>query len=239
LTGLWRAPRAAYFEEREDDVDAFIVSRSIEQVGRLEDAFVSRALGLGVGSGMLLDVGTRSGLILLKIVNLNEGFVGIGVDSSATLIDRARETATAWELGDRAVFQVGDARHMRLKTGYFDLVVSDCALHRFDDGVSVLAEIARVLKPKGALLLRDYRRPGRLRMRAAIGRALEPFHRAMAPQIDAAFRAAYSRGELGEAVVRAGLKGVAVHEAAPDYLLVERRGETDPGSWVTAREQYR
>jgi hypothetical protein len=25
----------------------------------------------------------------------------------------------------------------------------------------------------------------------------------------------------------------------PDYITLERRGETDPGSWIIAREQYR
>ena len=35
-------------------------------------------------------------------------------------------------------FQVGDARKMRLKTGYFDLVVSDSTLHVFDNPLSVL-----------------------------------------------------------------------------------------------------
>ena len=89
---------------------------------------------------MVLDVGTRAGLIVLKILWQNENFFSIGVDSSSAMIDRARETATAWGLGERAFFQVGDARRMRLKTGYFDLVVSDGVFHRFPDPVSVLSE---------------------------------------------------------------------------------------------------
>src|SRR5262245_58930476 len=147
--GIWRAPRAALPGERDEDIEAFIHSRAVEHAGRLEDEFVERALALGIESGTVLNVGARSGLILLKAVNLNEGLVGIGLDSSAALIDRARETAVAWELTERAVFNVGDARRMNFKAGYFDLVLSDCALHRFDDGVSVLAEMARVLKPRG------------------------------------------------------------------------------------------
>ena len=54
------------------------------------------------------------------------------------MIDRARETAAAWDLEDRAFFQVGDARKMRFKTAYFDLVISDSTLHVFDDPLSVL-----------------------------------------------------------------------------------------------------
>src|ERR1051326_816499 len=107
-----------------EDLEAFIDSRTLEFPTKLEDAFVERALKLGVESGMVLDVGTQVGLIPLKILWQNENFFSIGVDSSSAMIDRARETATAWNLSERAFFQVGDARRMRLKNAYFDLVVS-------------------------------------------------------------------------------------------------------------------
>src|SRR5712692_5203190 len=131
--------------ETPEQIDAFIDSRTLEYPTEIEDGFAQRALTLGVDAGMILDVGTRVGLIPLKILWQNENFYAIGMDRSGMMIDRARETATAWELGERAFFQVGDARKMRLKTAYFDLVISDSTLHVFDDPVSVLKEINRVL----------------------------------------------------------------------------------------------
>ncbi len=155
---LSRLTHAARAESPElatpEQIDAFIDSRALEYPARLEDDFVQRALGLGVDGGMILDVGTRVGLITLKVLWQNENFYAIGMDGSAAMIDRARETAAAWNLDQRAFFQVGDARKMRLKTGYFDLVISDSTLHVFDDPLSVLKEIDRVLKPKGGLLIR-------------------------------------------------------------------------------------
>src|SRR5213080_2878862 len=121
--------------DRPDEIDAFIDSRSLEHPAKVEDDFVRRALALGVDGGMILDVGTRVGLIPLKMLWQNENFYAIGMDRSTAMIDRARATAAAWELGDRAFFQVGDARKMRLKTAYFDLVISDSSLHVFDDPV--------------------------------------------------------------------------------------------------------
>src|SRR6516165_12808023 len=107
--------------ETPEQIDAFIDSRALEFPTKIEDEFVQRALGLGVEGGMILDVGTRVGLIPLKILWQNESFYAIGMDRSTVMIERARETATAWGIGDRAFFQVGDARKMRLKTAYFDL----------------------------------------------------------------------------------------------------------------------
>jgi ubiquinone/menaquinone biosynthesis C-methylase UbiE len=187
----------------------------------------------------MLDVGTRVGLILLRALNRNENFVGIGLDTSGHLVERARETALAWDLGDRAVFQVGDARRMRFKAGYFDLVVSDRALHRFDNATSVLAEIGRVLKPRGALLIRDYRRASRFALNGAIRKTTANWNPGMASQLGAAVHAAYTAGELRAAVDEAGVRGAEVHEEHAEYLLIKRHGQTDPGSWVTARDQYR
>jgi SAM-dependent methyltransferase len=222
-----------------EDAQAFIESRSREHPGKLEDEFAARALTLGIESGIVLDVGTRAGLIALKIIWRNENLVAMGLDTAGRLVERARETATFWELNDRAVFQVGDPRNMRFKSGYFDLVVSDCSLHRFDNVVDVLREIGRVLKPKGAILIRDYSRPNRLKMIGKIQEHTERLGDAMRPQVEQAIQSAYTPDELLQAVKEAGLTGVLVDDRDPDYVFIERRGETDPGSWVTAREQYR
>ena len=163
----------------------------------------------------------------------------MGLDTAGPLVERARATATAWDLNERAVFQVGDPRRMRFKSGYFDLVVSDCSLHRFDNAVEVLREIGRVLKPKGAILIRDYSRPNRLKMIGKIQQHTERLGDAMRSQVEQAIQSAYTPDEIRQAVKEAGLTDVRVVDSDPDYVIIERRGETDPRNWVTAREQYR
>ena len=226
-------------EPSPEEVSAFIDSRGREYPSKIEDDFATRALGLGIDGGILLDVGARVGLIALKIVFHNENLVAMGLDSCGPMVERARETAAAWSLNDRAVFQVGDARRMRFKSSYFDLVVSDCSLHRFDDAADVLREIGRVLKPKGALLIRDYRRPSRLKMIGRIQQHTLHLGDSMRNHVETAFQAAYTPDEIQRAIQEAGLTGTRMDESDPDYIYIERRGETDPGSWVTAREQYR
>src|SRR2546422_2651308 len=190
--------------ETADQIDAFIDSRALEYPTKLEDDFVQRALGLGVETGMILDVGTRVGLIPLKMLWQNENFYAIGIDSSTAMIERARATAAAWDLDERAFFQVGDARKMRLKTSYFDIVISDSALHVFDDPLSVLKEINRVLKPRGALLIRDFERPGRLEMRKKIAEYCTRFGTRLTQHIESAMRAAFTRSELDDMIGASG-----------------------------------
>ena len=112
-----------------EDIQAFIESREQEYPSKLEDEFAARALTLGIDSGILLDVGTRAGLTALKIVWHNENLVAMGLDISGRFVERARETATAWNLNERGVFQVGDPRSMRfkdwiLRSGCFRLFVA-------------------------------------------------------------------------------------------------------------------
>jgi ubiquinone/menaquinone biosynthesis C-methylase UbiE len=224
--------------ESDEAIDAFIDSRALEYPTQIEEEFVRHALSLGVDGGMILDVGTRVGLIVLKVLWQNENFYAIGMDKSRALIERARETATAWGLGERAFFQVGDARKMRLKTGYFDLVISDSTLHVFDDPLSVLCEINRVLKPRGALLIRDLQRPSRFQLQRKIDVHSTLYGSRMRPHVETSLRAAFTKSEF-EALVRAsGLERVRISQPDASHFLLERSGESDPNSWIRAREQY-
>jgi ubiquinone/menaquinone biosynthesis C-methylase UbiE len=224
--------------ETPEQVDAFIDSRALEYSTGLEDDFVRRALGLGVDGGMILDVGTRVGLIALKILWQNENFYALGIDVSKLMVERARETAAAWGLADRAFFQVGDARRMRFKTSYFDLVVSDSTLHCFDDPLSVLGEIGRVSKSRGALLIRDLERPSRFKMATHIEGHGAAYDTRMKTHAEMAIRAAFTQSELQSLVRASGLERAKVVRMDQYHLAIERTGESDPNSWIKVREQY-
>jgi ubiquinone/menaquinone biosynthesis C-methylase UbiE len=174
----------------------------------------------------------------LKMLWQNDNFYAIGMDASSSLVDRARETAQAWGLADRAFFQVGDARQMKLKTAYFDIVISDLTLHVFNDPLSVLREINRVLKPNGALLIRDLQRPNRVQMQRKIQAYSRLYGERLRNHVETALRAAFTRSELDALVRASGLEGVQISEPDEHHLLIERRGENDPNSWIKTREQY-
>ena len=75
LSRLTHPPRVESSElKTAEEVDAFIDARALEYSSQLEDEFVRRALGLGVEGGMVLDVGSRVGLIALKVLWQNENF---------------------------------------------------------------------------------------------------------------------------------------------------------------------
>jgi hypothetical protein len=59
----------------------------------------------------------------------------------------------------------------------------------------------------------------------------------MRRHVETALRAAFTRGELEELVRAAGLERTRIIEIE-SHFIVERTGESDPNSWIKAREQY-
>ena len=52
-------------------------------------------------------------------------------------------------------------------------------------------------------------------------------------------RAAFTQDEIEHLVRESGLERVRFTESDAHHFMIERTGESDPNSWITAREQYR
>ena len=105
----------------------------------------------------MLDVGCGTGYLsrILAAVAGPEGHV-TGVDPSPKMITHARLRAPA-----NCTYLVGVAQSLELADGAFDLVVSTLALHHVPEEAraAAVAEMFRVLRPGGRLLIAEYRPP--------------------------------------------------------------------------------
>jgi ubiquinone/menaquinone biosynthesis C-methylase UbiE len=77
-----------------------------------------------------------------------------GIDLSPAMLERARERAR--ELGMEVDLREGDAQDLPLPDGSFDTVVCTLSLCNVPDDRKAVAEMKRVLKPGGRLLLLDH-----------------------------------------------------------------------------------
>ena len=82
-----------------------------------------------------------------------------GIDASPEMIEAARKKAAA--AGTGVVFDVGLAEKLAFPDGSFDVVISRLAMHHLPDEVkrAALAEMLRVLKPGGRVLIADFVQP--------------------------------------------------------------------------------
>jgi arsenite methyltransferase len=117
---------------------------------------------LASGAGRVLDVGAGSGraaigLLLARprvtatALDIYQGYFGIDDNTPERLLVNARIAGVA----DRIEARTGDMRDMPFEDGAFDGVISVAAIdHLRNEGiVRTLAEVARVLKPRGEFLL--------------------------------------------------------------------------------------
>jgi ubiquinone/menaquinone biosynthesis C-methylase UbiE len=100
----------------------------------------------------VLDVGCGTGATLAAILTAHPDVRARGIDLSEQMIAVARE-----RLGDGADVQVADAEHLPLADGSVDLVTCVDSLHHYPDPGAALAEMHRVTRPGGGLVLGEWR----------------------------------------------------------------------------------
>lgn len=123
-----------------------------------------------VGRGLILDVacGTGYGSALLA----GPGRRVLGIDTSAEAIDQANRD---YGSSSGVSFMVGDAVRLPVASSSVDFVVSFETIEHLSEPAEFVAEVARVLRPRGTVLLSTPDRAVYSRGRTD-GRSNNPFH---------------------------------------------------------------
>lgn len=131
--------------------------------GRKRAVFTALAAASGARPGdIVLDVGCGTGLLATRLAEIvgPDGAV-VGLDASPAMVGRARRRA-----GGRGNcrLEVGVAQSLGHPDATFDSVTSSLMMHHLmpEDRPAALAEMRRVLRPGGRLLVADVQPAGRL-----------------------------------------------------------------------------
>ena len=134
-----------------DHYDSFAASYSADNETNLFNAYYERpailALAGDVAGRRILDAGCGSGPLFAAL--RDRGAIVTGFDSSTGMLEQARQ-----RLGDGADLRVAElGRPLPYPNGAFDDVVASLVLHYLEDWTAPLAELRRVLKPGGRLIV--------------------------------------------------------------------------------------
>ena len=146
------APSAATVDPpRVNDYDSFAEAYSAANETSLVNAYYERpamlALAGDVAGRRILDAGCGSGPLSAAL--RDRGAVVSGFDASAGMLELARR-----RLGDGADLRVADlSSPLPYPDDAFDDVVASLVLHYLEDWGPALAELRRVLKPGGRLIM--------------------------------------------------------------------------------------
>ena len=136
---------------KSDHYDDFAGNYSAENESSLLNAYYERPAMIGLAGDVsgrrVLDAGCGSGPLSAALSA--KGAIMTGFDSSPAMLELARQ-----RLGAAADLHVADlSKPLPFADGSFDDVVSSLVLHYLEDWSAPLAELRRVLKPGGRLIL--------------------------------------------------------------------------------------
>jgi arsenite methyltransferase len=144
-------------------VAAKLAGYTAEEVAALPEDAVINSFGCGnplafsrVQPGqVVLDLGSGAGIdLLLAAKKVGPTGKVIGVDMTDDMIARARENIAAARL-DNVEVRKGIIEQLPVESGSVDWVISNCVINLSPEKERVFAEIARVLRPGGTMLVSD------------------------------------------------------------------------------------
>jgi len=143
----------------------------------------------------VLDVACGTGVVTFRLAKMAKEVIGL--DLTGEMLQRARK-----QRHDRGVenvrFALGEAEALPFESGTFDTVVCRMSLHHFSDPQRAIAEMVRVTRPGGRVVLADIVTSSSgvtARLHNAIERLRDPSHVRM-----------LNREELLDMVARNGLQ---------------------------------
>jgi ubiquinone/menaquinone biosynthesis C-methylase UbiE len=208
------------------EVEAYSSAAAQAYLNKIDDSFVAHALRVVKRRerGRALDIGSGPGQIVIKLARSLTRWKFVAVDRSSHMIAEAvaNLAAAGPELAGRVEFQIADANALPYPDATFDLVTCNSVLHHMAEPERLLAEIARLVKPRGAVLLRDLRRPNRLAHGWHVRHHGRHYAGKMRELYEASVRAAYIAPELQKLVERSRLAGVRIFNEPSTHIGVER-----------------
>ena len=208
------------------EIEAYASAAAQAHLNAIDDTFVAHAqlLVRGRERGRALDIGTGPGQIVLKLAAKLTRWKFVGVDRSQGMIAKANELLpSAPEVAGRVEFRMEDGRALDFPDSTFDLVICNSVLHHMPDPQTLFAEIARVVKSGGAILLRDLRRPARFEYASHVKRNGRHYTGEMKRLYIASVQAAYTEEELQRMILSSALRDVQIFRHAKTHIGFERK----------------
>ncbi|MGI5171033.1 class I SAM-dependent methyltransferase [Spirillospora sp. CA-253888] len=134
------------------------------------DRILRRACGVRLHDHVL-DIGCGTGQTTRQAARTAQAGSALGIDISASAIERARELARAERLGNVS-FEQADAQAHRFPSERFDLAISRFGTMFFEDPGAAFDNIGRALRPTGRLVMMVWQAPEHNEWDVVIRRAL-------------------------------------------------------------------
>ena len=174
------------------------------------EAAINASLGCGVPTAVadlhegevVLDLGSGAGAdVLISARRVGPAGRAIGIDMTDEMLELARRNAADAGV-ENVEFRKGYLEELPLASESVDVVISNCVINLSGDKFKVLAEAARVLRPRGRLAVSD----------VIADADMDEATRADMAAWTGCIAGALTEAEFREALAQAGFQRVEIHE---------------------------
>jgi ubiquinone/menaquinone biosynthesis C-methylase UbiE len=122
-------------------------------------AFATDAIAIDPHAIKILDVGTGTARIPILMCQHQPQYLITGVDLAQSMLIIGQRNVAEAGLTQRIRLERVDSKKMPYPDLEFDMLISNSLVHHLPDPLSFFTEIKRLVKPGGAILIRDLIRP--------------------------------------------------------------------------------
>jgi ubiquinone/menaquinone biosynthesis C-methylase UbiE len=187
-----------------------------------EELIARMALAIGPAQGRCLDLCSGPSRIPIKLAQQNPNLSIFALDYSQNMVQVAQKNVADAGVEERVGISRGDAKLLPYPKHSFDLVISSHAFHHISEPLVFLNEIARVVKPAGAILITDLRRPPKFLISLFVtvfGFGSKPLMRNLYRD---SLKAAYTPEELRQLLRESAINNASIRTYFPGYAVIGR-----------------
>ena len=189
----------------------------------VNNAFAQSAVKLGPPSGTILDAGTGTAQIPILICQQSPHWQIVGTDLSQDMLFIGAKNVEQAGLQKQITLETADAKQLPYPNEYFEMVISNSLVHHLADPLPFFQEIKRVLKPNGAILIRDLIRPAdQATMHAVVESIGTEYNEHQKMLFRDSLHAAFTLDEVNGFVQSSGLN-IAVYQSSERHWTAERK----------------
>jgi predicted protein tyrosine phosphatase/ubiquinone/menaquinone biosynthesis C-methylase UbiE len=186
-------------------------------------AFAKSAAALGPVFGNILDVGTGTARIPIALAQLRPEWKLTCIDLSPNMLKVGAQNVEKAGVRSQINLELIDAKAMPYPENSFDMVISNSIIHHLPDPLPFLREVKRVLKPNGAIFLRDLLRPlDEITKDNLVQMYAGDCNSHQKQLFGDSLQAAFTLDEVETMLESAGLEGLRIYESSDRHWTAER-----------------
>jgi ubiquinone/menaquinone biosynthesis C-methylase UbiE len=187
-------------------------------------AFATDAIDLDPHAIKILDVGTGTARIPILMCQQRPQYLITGIDLAQSMLIIGQRNVEAAGLNQRIRLERVDSKRMPYPDLEFDMIVSNSLVHHIPDPLSFFQEVKRLVRPGGAILIRDLIRPENdTIVNELVAKIGEEYDAHQQQLFRDSLKAALTLVEVQELIDRVGLEQVKLSQSSDLHWTIERK----------------